>query len=195
MINRDLSSSSSLDVGCGNKKISGCVGIDLIPMSDVDIVHDLNELPWPFEENTFSKIFFNHSISHLSNISSLFTELYRIANDGAIVEIVAPHFSSDNFKTDPTHKMSLGYRSMNYFVDNSSFGYRYISETVHFTLIEQQLSFKETPASWRKELKCNPLKMIGLESLANNFPRFYEKFLSGFLSASEVRYVLKVVKK
>ena len=43
----------TLDIGCGQSKTAGAVGIDILPGAGVDIVHDLNKLPWPLEANRF----------------------------------------------------------------------------------------------------------------------------------------------
>jgi len=40
-----------LDLGCGNKKIQGAIGIDINPLSDADVIHDLNVLPYPFNDS------------------------------------------------------------------------------------------------------------------------------------------------
>lgn len=37
-----------IDIGCGNSKRSGYIGLDCLKLPDVDIVHDLNTFPYPF---------------------------------------------------------------------------------------------------------------------------------------------------
>lgn len=180
-----------LDVGCGSTKIDGFIGMDHLSLPGVDIVHDLNEIPWPFEDNSVKKIVFCHSLSHLENISSIMIECSRLLVPGGILEILAPHYSSDNYKTDPTHKMSLGVRSMNYFILNTDFGYTYIPEKNLFHMISSEISFRECSTSWRKSAKFNPFKYLGIEKLVNLTSRLYEKFISNLLPASEVYFVLK----
>jgi ubiquinone/menaquinone biosynthesis C-methylase UbiE len=180
-----------LDVGCGDSKVDGAVGIDRFSLQGVDIQHNLNEMPWPLDDNDFDRIIFSHAISHLDDICAVMEECFRILKKGGIIEIVAPHFSSDNFYTDPTHVFSMGYRSMNYFVDNIDFKYRYISKDKAFKLIHSSISFREASTSWRENPKFNILKIIGLEALVNMSPRLYEKFFSAFLGSSELYFVLK----
>ena len=38
-----------LNLGCGNKKYPGTVGVDISNRYSPDIVHDLNVFPYPFE--------------------------------------------------------------------------------------------------------------------------------------------------
>jgi predicted SAM-dependent methyltransferase len=181
----------TLDVGCGATKIKGAIGIDQFGLQNVDIVHDLNVLPWPIEGNSIDHIIFSHSISHLRNICGVMGECDRILKRGGVIEIVAPHFSSDNFFTDPTHVFSMGYRSMSYFVDNIPFGYRYMDEQKLFIQENSYISFREASASWRTSPKFNILKFLLIENFFNMVPRFYEKFLSSVIPASEVYFLLR----
>ena len=45
-----------LDVGCGKSKYPGSIGIDISEKTDADVIHDLNKIPYPFEDNTFDYI-------------------------------------------------------------------------------------------------------------------------------------------
>ena len=191
MVLTSLNEISILDVGCGSSKTFGSIGIDCLPLKGVDIVHDLNIFPWPLKDESFERIIFSHSISHLNNVIDVIIECNRLLRPGGYLEVVAPHYSSDNFNTDPTHRFPLGSRSMNYFVDNVEFGYRYINPNIHFELVCSSLSFRECHASWRKNLKPNLLKWIGLELLVNRFPRFYERFFCWVLPTSEVYFLMK----
>ena len=46
-----------LDLGCGNKKREGATGVDYNDRTAADIVHNLNEFPYPFEDNSIDKIY------------------------------------------------------------------------------------------------------------------------------------------
>ena len=180
-----------LDVGCGATKVPGAIGIDKFNIKGVDFVHDLNEFPWPFNAGKFDRLIFCHSISHLDDICHVVNECYRLLKPGGILEIVAPHYASDNFSTDPTHKINLGYRSMHYFVSNAEIGYRYIDNAKLFKLKKSMISFREAPCSWRSNLKFNLMKYIGFEYLANKVPRMYEKFFAFIIPPSEVYFILE----
>lgn len=183
--------SIKIDVGCGSSKLDGFIGIDSLKLDGVDIVHDLNITPWPFESSSAKQIVFCHSLSHLDKISKILIECHRILVPGGRLEILAPHFSSDNYFTDPTHKTSIGLRSMNYFVNNVNFDYCYIPKENLFELIESHFSFRECNTSWRHKTKFNPLRIMGIENFFNKIPRLYEKFFCSIMPASEVYFVLK----
>ncbi|MGL1344632.1 hypothetical protein ACSTKR_23565, partial [Vibrio parahaemolyticus] len=37
----------ALDVGCGSRKLPGATGMDVLKLPTVDIVHNVDVLPWP----------------------------------------------------------------------------------------------------------------------------------------------------
>jgi predicted SAM-dependent methyltransferase len=55
----------TLDLGCGIHKFPGSVGLDVVPLDTVDVVHDLNAFPYPFEPNTFDAVRMTHVVEHL----------------------------------------------------------------------------------------------------------------------------------
>ena len=120
-------------------------------------------------------------------------EIHRIAKDGAVIEIVSPHFSSDNFFTDITHKHAFGYRSFDYFCTNRDCKYRY-SPSATFLMLETRISFLQAKCFSPDPGKLDPMKWIGMEWLINKAPRFYEHFAAFILRANEVYFRLKVVK-
>lgn len=189
-----LSENRKVDIGCGGNKLKGFVGVDHLALPSVDIVHNLEEIPWPIETNSCSWIVFRHAISHLSDIVAVMRETHRIARQEAVVEIVAPHYASDNFNTDPTHRINLGFRSMNYFCANIDWPYRYLGEKPMFDLEHREISFREVSTCFQRDRHCNPARALGLESLVNTFPRIYERFLAFTLPPSEVYFRLIVNK-
>jgi hypothetical protein len=54
-----------LDIGCGNRKKGGSIGVDTNPDANPGIIHDLNSFPYPFLESTFTKIYADNVIELL----------------------------------------------------------------------------------------------------------------------------------
>jgi hypothetical protein len=94
-----------LHLGCGHKILKGYINIDI--KGKVDIIHDLNVTPYPFEPNSIDEVLMVHVLEHLGKDSetyfSIWKELYRICKHNAIIDITVPHPRSDNFINDPTH--------------------------------------------------------------------------------------------
>ena len=83
-----------LNLGCGTRVYKDYVNLDYHKHSGVDVVHDLNEFPWPFKENTFDEVLAVDIVEHLPDVTRSMKELYRICKNGAIIRIQVPHFSS-----------------------------------------------------------------------------------------------------
>ncbi len=81
----DASRIPTLDVGCGNNKIPGAVGIDLVAGTQADIVHDLNDTPWPLESDRFEVVRLWSVLEHLRDVVAVVSEVYRVSRPGATV--------------------------------------------------------------------------------------------------------------
>jgi len=99
-----------IDLGCGPNKIKGAFGVDNFNYPGVDVVCDLNNSPWPIEDNQFDEIWAREVIEHIQNISSFLSEIHRIGRKNAEVHITTPHYSSSESWGDPTHNRHLGVR-------------------------------------------------------------------------------------
>lgn len=117
----------SLVLGAGRKQRPDAVNVDIVASTDPDVVHDLNVLPWPFEDDRFEEIDANDVIEHLDDIIATMREIHRISKDGAVVRITVPHFSSANAFTDPTHRHYFAAASFHYFTGEHQFSF-YTSE-------------------------------------------------------------------
>ncbi len=105
-----------LDIGCGTRKIEpDAFGIDMSPDSAADSVWNLDQYPWPLEDNQFDRIHMSHVIEHLEDPLRAMAEVHRVARNGADVFITTPHFSSHNSYVDPTHRRHLAAGSFAYF--------------------------------------------------------------------------------
>ena len=185
-----------LDVGCGQNKVKGSIGIDRLLMKNVDVVHELDKFPWPFHDDFFDRIIFKHSIAHLDNLLQVMEEVHRIGKSNATVECITPHFSCDNYYTDPTHKHPMGYRSMYYVCDNIV-DWKYKYTDVNFLLLDTYISFGEYMIDFNHDeakKRFNLHYFLGIEFLVNKFPRIYEKFFCFIFPANTVYFKLKIKK-
>ncbi len=82
-----------LNLGCGEFKKDGYVNVDCFAVSEPDVRHDLNQLPYPFADSHFELIEADHLLEHLEDPFAVMRELYRIAADGCEIRIRVPHFS------------------------------------------------------------------------------------------------------
>ena len=72
-----------LNLGCGFAKINDHWNVDVSPKCNPDEVVDLEETPYPWEDNFFTKITANNILEHLGETPRKFTaimkELYQAA--------------------------------------------------------------------------------------------------------------------
>jgi SAM-dependent methyltransferase len=175
-----------LNLGCGKKTLDGYVNVDHLDIDGIDLLCDLSQLPLPFESNSIDEIYCCHFISHVPDIVGLMNEFHRILKQGGIVQIYAPHFSSDNYKTDPTHMNSLGMRSMNYFCKVKNWDLIYTDKLFNLELAYVSFYQFDLRKKW-----YNLFYWLGLEFFVNSFPRLYEKLLSNFVPANEIYFKLR----
>lgn len=94
-----------LNLGSGQNPFQGYINVDKFGTPDVH--WDLEQFPWPWEENSVSEVILNHVLEHLGSTTETYfgiiRELYRICAPGAVIRINVPHPRHDDFMTDPTH--------------------------------------------------------------------------------------------
>src|ERR1700720_4066027 len=90
-----------LDVGCGQNKHPGAVGIDSNPRSHADVIHDLGVVPYPFSDDEFDQIICRHVIEHVPDVMAFVTELHRITKAGGRSKVVTPHYPNPDSPADP----------------------------------------------------------------------------------------------
>ena len=113
---------TKLNLGCGEFKKDGFINVDLSSVPGVDLCHNLNEFPYPFEDNHFTEIEADHLLEHLEDPFRVMQELYRIAADGCVITLRVPHFSRGF--THPEHKCGFDVSFPLYFNPSFKGGYR-----------------------------------------------------------------------
>lgn len=105
-----ISATIKLDFGCGPNKKDGFLGVDIIGFKGVDFVVDVGSAKWPWADNSVSEAHASHFLEHLTNLNDkwervhFFNELYRVMEKGAKCTLIFPHWASNRYYGDPTHK-------------------------------------------------------------------------------------------
>ena len=128
----------NLDIGCGNTKSDGFIGLDIRDLPGIDLVHDLNEIPWPIENSSADLVIASHVVEHVDCVIKFMSELHRILKKNAKLVIRYPHFSQRHTFRDPTHKRFMTLESLDYFIyqaelfgEYSHFGFELISKVLN----------------------------------------------------------------
>ena len=115
-----------LNIGCGMKPLEGAVNHDRDFYFDhVDITHDLDEIPWPWEDDTFDEIYIIGVLEHLKEFVQSVEECHRILKLGGRIHMSVPHALAESSYNDPTHRWFLTTKSMDYFIEGTQYGRTY----------------------------------------------------------------------
>ena len=130
-----------LDVGSGDGHNEGWETIDKSDAFHPDHVHDLTDIPWPFEDATFDELKCSHILEHIdrSLLISVMNEMHRITKPGGRLQIespVAPHWKAF---ADPTHVSFLVPQTFIYFSDESAEMYRTLYGMEKWDMVEEQI--------------------------------------------------------
>ena len=70
-----------LNLGCGNKIHEGYVNVDKFDLYDVDVVHDLEKFPYPFDDNSVETIILSHVLEHIGQDPDVFIKILSSKDD------------------------------------------------------------------------------------------------------------------
>lgn len=96
-----------LDVGCGIFKQKGCIGMDIVKHPNVDIVHDIQKIPWPVPKDICTWILMSHVFEHIEpkHRFQVVDECWRIIRHDGQLWISCPHAGSPLEAAHPAHYM------------------------------------------------------------------------------------------
>jgi SAM-dependent methyltransferase len=170
-----------LDLGCGNKKRPGAIGIDFNSRTKADVIHNLNVFPYPFEPESFDEIYLDNVLEHLDEPIHVMEEVYRICKPGGLVKVIVPYFRSPWASIDPTHKHAFTVNSFAYYDPDHIICQRYDYTLARFKL--EKLRFNETYENrWTKRLMIK---------FAERWPSRYEYYLSHLYFLDEASFYLR----
>ncbi len=94
-------------------------------LDPVDVLYDLDKLPFPFASECADEIIFSHVLEHFafSDLVQLLEEARRLLKPGACMTISVPHAGSIAAFTDPTHKTFFTFGTFYYFTQQYRFSY------------------------------------------------------------------------
>ncbi len=178
-----------LDIGCGRNKTPGALGMDANPLADADLVHNLDDVPYPFPAHAFDAVIGRHVIEHVQSPLAVIIELHRIVRPGGWILLVAPHWTNPDFATDLTHRNHL-----------NSYSFRNLTVGQEVFDFYAPVRFRQRPPY---VTLLNLWRACGLEWLVNldrRHPRwrflrrFWEQYLNAIVRGKEVYFELEVVK-
>ena len=109
-----------IDAGCGDNRQPGFVGMDKRQLDGVDVVHDIEDIPWPFEPGSAEIIKMTHVVEHLKPwlFLDVINECWRVLKPDGKLLISAPYGVNYRFVQDPTHCNPINEATFAYFDPN-----------------------------------------------------------------------------
>lgn len=161
------------------------VNVDINPRVGADVVHDLNQFPYPFKDEEFDEIQMDNVLEHLSDITKVLEELHRVSKPRAKITIVVPYFRSIWAWVDPTHKHCFTVDTLSYYDPSHVYCQRYeMSTTARFKILDRRFN-QYIDKSWFRRLVL---------PLADRWPNFYETYFSHLYPMEDLTYHLEVIK-
>lgn len=105
-----------LNLGCGSRLADGFVNVDIVKMDGVDVVHDLDVLPWPWDDASAVEIVGQDVFEHVANPIGFMTEAHRVLEVGGLLRLKSPHWRHRDAFTDPTHKRFCTEHTWDYWI-------------------------------------------------------------------------------
>ena len=170
-----------LDLGCGKKKRPGAIGVDYSDRHNADVIHDLNEIPYPFESESIDQVYLDNVLEHLNDPMRVMEEVHRITKLGGNVKVIVPYFRSAWAFIDPTHKTFYTVDSFAYYDPDHIICKRYDYVKTRFKV--DKVVFNETLGDTRITKKL----MIWF---ANKYPNRYESYLSHLYPLDDISFYL-----
>jgi SAM-dependent methyltransferase len=171
-----------LSLGCGYESREGWVNLDVADLPGVDVVHDLDDPPMPFENAVFDYIECVDILEHVRDLPAVMREIHRVLAPGGRVRIEGPHFTSYTWPTDPTHRRAFAINTFEFFSKQSfrEYYFDFAFSSIEKRLIKFQCAFHQ-PWNWV------------IEAVINRHRRLQSYYEATFLSRLFPAYSVEVV--
>lgn len=122
-----------IDIGCGNHKKEGFIGLDIDKNSQADIIGSALDLP--LKDNSVDQIYCSHLVEHFTpqQANIFFTEIYRVLKEGSQASFKVDHDWSKKklLKKDPDHKYRYSVKELKKILANINFSQVQVEKKIY----------------------------------------------------------------
>lgn len=137
-----------LNLGCGLYGFEGWHNVDVAPTDAADQMHDLDEMPWPWDAKSWDTVLLDNVLEHLADPVEALWWLHRITKPGGRVIIRVPHRDSPAAYR-PGHKSYWNEDSLNGFTDPQPAEARNAESEVIFRVVHVEVHHRH-PWCWHQ---------------------------------------------
>lgn len=178
-----------IDIGCGNKKKVGRIGIDQVDLPEIDIVADIEQGLSFLPDHSVDEIHCRSVLEHITNFEHLLSEIMRVLKKNGRAYIFVPHFSNPYYYSDPTHLRFFGLYTFYYYVDTKYQIRRKVPcfySDLRIQIISQRLIFRSKFGLFRFLRKA----FGRIINLCTYFQEYYEEHLVYTIPAHGIEFVI-----
>jgi ubiquinone/menaquinone biosynthesis C-methylase UbiE len=175
-----------LDIGCGEWKHEGFIGVDRFPYKGVDKIIDLERESLPYENESVDEIYASHFIEHTLNPNKVILDMIRVLKVGGRLTIKVPFYTCVS-AYDPGHKSFYSPYSFAYYTRGASNGTQFVPDFMSYTK-KPYMRFNYFK-DW-KDLLLKPF-----EFFANHVTKLYVFGFAFIIPAFEIEYDMKKIRK
>ncbi|MBT9560256.1 MAG: class I SAM-dependent methyltransferase [Myxococcales bacterium] len=176
-----------LEIGCGRAKSPDAFGLDVIALPEVDLVHDLDVMPWPLPSGHFERVIALDVLEHLTDMVGAVKEIHRVLAPGGTALVRMPFAGSVHHLTDPTHRRAATSRTFDYFIEGGSFR-KYEYTPVLFRLARFRYIRGYPVSDWLSFVPRQVDKLM--IPLLSRMRDTYEHFLTGYYPMHDIEFEL-----
>jgi hypothetical protein len=185
-----------VNLGCGNKRREGFLGVDVGDFPAVDVRQDVLEYLRSLPDASVAEVYSRHFLEHLEPpaLQELLAQVDRVLQPGGRVHFIVPHFSNPYYHSDPTHRQAFGVHTFSYLCEHTCLhrhvpayarraGWSLTAVKVGFLPYERWHLFgRRLPmlSDWLNKVVNRKVKRIEL----------FERYLCGMLSIYEVEFFI-----
>jgi hypothetical protein len=96
-----------LSVATGSERVPGFTNMNPAAGPNSDIVHPVDEYPWPFEDATVIEVRIGPYICQLGNLDLFMGECWRVLVNGGALHVMAPYYTSQTYFRNPRNILPI----------------------------------------------------------------------------------------
>jgi hypothetical protein len=183
-----------INLGCGNKRIAGFIGVDIGDGAAVDVRMDVRDYLRSLPDGTVQEVYSRHFLEHVEpqELRPLLLEIDRVLRAGGGVRFIVPHYSNPYFYSDPTHRTFFGVHTFSYLCEHTCLnrGVPNYAAIARWSLTNVRAGF--VPYARPRVLGISIPMLSGLLNRLVNVNtmavELFERYLCGIWSIYEIEY-------
>lgn len=134
-----------LNLGSGSDYKDGFVNLDCNRKLKADVYAQLNK-KWLFKDNEFDYVYASNILEHFKDFEFIIDELHRVCKNGAIIEVITPHYTGRHAFKILQHKTYFGLGTFGEYTSESKerfypIKFKVLSEKLWFLRPRYKFSF------------------------------------------------------